>query len=342
MSEEAEKLKEQVTILAPCCVIVKGYTHSCIYDLQRNGIYRFKNKYLALFRGEGMYGNVVVKAGNLSKNEYRFLDGLKKKELCIETYDSDFFCPIDTSEVYTERCCENAIVDRDLWSEYSMEKVSRTLSYLDCAAVCIRYYDKMTIDEIDLDVEKFEESTIVHLEIHFTPRYEISENDIREYKRKRGRVCAVYLYSQTESKVCVLGNNLVIVYTTEMLRDSSQCGYVSEKMMCAQTQFYVESKNYNNCLYRKLSIDVHGNIKNCPAMRDIFGSIYESEEEVKRIFLSETFSSIWNVRKDLVDTCRDCEYRYACQDCRCFRLTKDIYSKPRKCKYNPYEENSTL
>jgi len=41
--------------------------------------------------------------------------------------------------------------------------------------------------------------------------------------------------------------------------------------------------------------------------------------------------------KDKIDVCKDCEYRYACLDCRCFRMNEDIYSKPKKCKYNPYE-----
>lgn len=41
--------------------------------------------------------------------------------------------------------------------------------------------------------------------------------------------------------------------------------------------------------------------------------------------------------KDSVSTCRDCEYRYACFDCRVDRVSPDdFYSKSSNCGYNPH------
>ncbi|HLT42986.1 MAG TPA: hypothetical protein VKZ95_09805, partial [Sphingobacteriaceae bacterium] len=40
----------------------------------------------------------------------------------------------------------------------------------------------------------------------------------------------------------------------------------------------------------------------------------------------------------MVDVCKDCEFRYICQDCRAYlKNSDDLYSKPLKCTYNPYE-----
>lgn len=54
------------------------------------------------------------------------------------------------------------------------------------------------------------------------------------------------------------------------------------------------------------------------------------------------FKKYWNVTKDMIDVCKDCEFRYVCTDCRAYteRTTFDKeeidLSKPLKCGYNPY------
>jgi SPASM domain peptide maturase of grasp-with-spasm system len=52
---------------------------------------------------------------------------------------------------------------------------------------------------------------------------------------------------------------------------------------------------------------------------------------------NESFRKIWSVSKDAIKVCQDCEFRYICQDCRAYTNDEnDPYSKPLKCKYNPY------
>jgi len=49
------------------------------------------------------------------------------------------------------------------------------------------------------------------------------------------------------------------------------------------------------------------------------------------------FKKYWNVTKDQVAVCKDCEFRYICTDCRAYiENPEDMYSKPLKCGYNPY------
>jgi radical SAM protein with 4Fe4S-binding SPASM domain len=49
------------------------------------------------------------------------------------------------------------------------------------------------------------------------------------------------------------------------------------------------------------------------------------------------FTKFWNISKDQISVCQDCEFRYVCQDCRAFTLDNNLYSKPAKCTYNPYQ-----
>jgi len=39
--------------------------------------------------------------------------------------------------------------------------------------------------------------------------------------------------------------------------------------------------------------------------------------------------------EDQIETCKICEYRYICSDCRAFTINNDLYQKPLKCNYNP-------
>jgi len=71
----------------------------------------------------------------------------------------------------------------------------------------------------------------------------------------------------------------------------------------------------------------------------------QSFGNIKDITLAEAiekpdFKKYWNINKDKIHVCKDCEFRYICTDYRAYvKDPKDILSKPLKCSYNPYEGN---
>jgi SPASM domain peptide maturase of grasp-with-spasm system len=51
----------------------------------------------------------------------------------------------------------------------------------------------------------------------------------------------------------------------------------------------------------------------------------------------ENFKKYWNITKDQIAVCKDCEFRHICTDCRAYiEEPNDMYSKPLKCGYDPY------
>ena len=55
---------------------------------------------------------------------------------------------------------------------------------------------------------------------------------------------------------------------------------------------------------------------------------------------SASFKKLWGITKDMIMICSDCEFRYMCVDCRILRSDQsNTYSKPLKCKYDPYTAN---
>jgi len=49
------------------------------------------------------------------------------------------------------------------------------------------------------------------------------------------------------------------------------------------------------------------------------------------------FKKYWQIRKDQIEVCKDCEFRHICTDCRAYTETPDnVYAKPLKCGDDPY------
>ena len=118
------------------------------------------------------------------------------------------------------------------------------------------------------------------------------------------------------------------------------CGVVNFKNLNLNKYFYNESLHHNSCLHKKIAIDIDGNIKNCPSMPQSFGNIKDTTLE--EALAHKDFKKYWNVTKDQIEVCKDCEFRYICTDCRAYTERShtnddglDI-SKPLKCGYDPY------
>ncbi|MGH1516423.1 grasp-with-spasm system SPASM domain peptide maturase [Chryseobacterium sp. JK1] len=117
------------------------------------------------------------------------------------------------------------------------------------------------------------------------------------------------------------------------------CGLIDLKNINLNRNFYLEAQQYNTCLNKKISIDVKGNIKNCPSMPRSYGNIQDTTLE--NALNHPEFKKYWNLTKDSIEVCKDCEFRYICTDCRAYTELTSFNngldtSKPLKCGYNPY------
>ncbi|WP_373564524.1 hypothetical protein [Sphingobacterium sp. E70] len=123
-------------------------------------------------------------------------------------------------------------------------------------------------------------------------------------------------------------------YTSKCILDHSFCGRINEKNFSPNMMLFTESIHFNNCLNKKISIDERGKIKNCPSMTNDFGQ--HGNVSLIKVINDKNFSALWGITKDQVEICQVCEFRYICIDCRAYRSTESITSKPLKCAYNPY------
>ena len=62
----------------------------------------------------------------------------------------------------------------------------------------------------------------------------------------------------------------------------------------------------------------------------------ETQFKINKKFNGCLYKKLWFIKKDDIEICKDCEFRYNCTDCRAFTIENNVYSKPLKCNYNPY------
>lgn len=124
-------------------------------------------------------------------------------------------------------------------------------------------------------------------------------------------------------------------HTRTKLLDSGCCGVINQNYFVSSIAVFTESQHYNNCLNKKISIDVDGYIKNCPSMTNNFRHV--DTTSLANALEDQNFKKLWTVTKDQIDVCKECEFRYVCTDCRAFvDNPEDELSKPLKCGYDPY------
>lgn len=195
------------------------------------------------------------------------------------------------------------------------------------------------IDFLALE-ETFDSSCLESIEIFSSFHAEIDENFIKSLSDNTKRIYSLIFYN-CETAPFGTEKNLPfeLVFTKQHLQINS-CGKVSIEYFDTNITKVLEAINHNSCLHKKIGIDIHGNIKNCPAMPQSFGNI--NQTTLEQALAHPNFKDYWNLTKEEIETCKDCEFRNICTDCRAYteqthfnQQGLDI-SKPLKCGYNPY------
>lgn len=104
------------------------------------------------------------------------------------------------------------------------------------------------------------------------------------------------------------------------------------------SEFFAKMKLGHNCFLDKICISPDGRVYPCVMERKVdYGSL--KTQSLYDVLNSVTAKKFRGITKDSVKICQDCEYRYACFDCRVKARgleQENLYAKPWWCGYNPY------
>jgi SPASM domain peptide maturase of grasp-with-spasm system len=230
----------------------------------------------------------------------------------------------------------NSIIDFGLENIAYLPQIIASLDNLGCRYVQLRFFEKIDLAELKKVIHLSDNSIIEYIDI--TLPYNGNEpNDYENLVEQNSRINSLIIFEYPNhfsySKQNKKGRGNIFTYPDKIT--VSSCGIVSPHFFGTNIHLFTESQHHNACLNRKISIDQNGEIKNCPSMTESYGNIKDTS--LQEALNHPDFKKYWNIKKDQISVCQDCEFRHICTDCRAYlENPEDIYSKPLKCGYNPY------
>jgi SPASM domain peptide maturase of grasp-with-spasm system len=324
------------------CIPVKGYKRSIIFDFQRSTFEFIPNvlyEILTEHKSKTIQDIKEIYGADAESYIDEYLSFLIKNEfafLCTEE-EFELFPEMDTS-YFDSSLISNFIID--IGDEYlhEFDYVFNELKLIRCKHVQVRFFRKTTRKELDdLLVNTLDKNfRSIHLILPFNSQL---DKDALMFLHSNYPVDRIDIYNtpaaQLKSLRRLRSKYYPIFYTSSNITDETHCGIISPSFFQINTALFTESLKYNTCLHKKMSIDKNGYIKNCPSMKDHYGHI--SNTGLLQALDIPAFKALWDIKKDLVNICKDCEFRHICTDCRAYIATpENIYSKPAKCNYDPY------
>ena len=326
--------------LFSCCVPVKGHCRSIIYDLNRHHIHFIPNSLYFIIRNNKnkTLFKILTK---FNKSERRILleyfNFLEERELIfpLEEYEMKRFPKLPLSWDFPSSC-SNAIIDIGIRSKYDFYNLINQLNDLYCFHLQIRFFDFLEISEIVKILEYINSLSFSAIQLVIDYKIYNNERPYIDLMERYWKLSKIEVFNAPEKKIVPVVEfvSMVIFYTKDF-KDKNQCGNIDQKYFSIEMNHFTEAQHFNTCLNRKICIDENGEVKNCPSMTKSFGHI--DDVNLKKIITNFEFTKIWSIRKDDIDVCKDCEFRYICTDCRCYiKSPENIYSQPARCGYNPY------
>jgi SPASM domain peptide maturase of grasp-with-spasm system len=207
------------------------------------------------------------------------------------------------------------------------------LDSLGCSSIQFRAFSKFDKSRVLHILDLVAESRIQDLKF-LIPDKIFNYDELRNVLQGNARVSEVVIFGAFENREESIYNASVF-YTSKKEISAKSCGVICSSNFSVSISHYTEARSHNSCLNKKISVDKIGNIKSCPSSSLVFGNVFENT--LGEILKKGEVKKMWDITKDQIEVCKDCEFRYMCTDCRVFTEdSSSLSSKPEKCNYDPY------
>ena len=201
---------------------------------------------------------------------------------------------------------------------------------------CAEVHDTVTgikgsFDRMTRTVRRLTENNItVSSAIIIMKENERYVKEIQDFARSSGMKCSRYdvireVFSGTQKEH--VPSNPEVISKVYLLRPNFK----------ADRDLFISNINHNSCFYGKITVQDNGNVIPCEFERDyVYGNIRENN--ISEIIYNDRTKALWFMDFGKIETCRDCEFRFACHDCRPLgkSVSGNIAARNPRCKYNPY------
>lgn len=336
-------MEERFIIFFENCIVTKGNNRCLISDIQRGNSELMPIEFYFFVKevkSKVSIAKLIEKYGEDNKKiVLEYIDYIIEKEwgFYAKKEELDLFPQLELKFNHPSDIT-NAIIHLKDFEENIFEKIINELEILSCKDIVLIFEKSFDLEKSKLFNRIMENTRVKSLELYI-PYSAINENIILDVKVDV--LTKIIVFGSKIDKICPFNKNHFydLIYTNKEMKDFKFCGVVDIEYFNTNDLKIFESLNHNSCLHKKISIDKDGFIRNCPSMPQHFGNIKDTTLE--EALNHPDFKKYWNVTKDMIAVCKDCEFRHICTDCRAYtertHFEGDIdLSKPLKCGYNPY------
>lgn len=337
-------------VLFETCQIIEGRNRNIIIDYAHDSIYDLGKEHVQLLNL--LKTNPILKVqaefeDEESMNNFEeFLKFLISQEMAFVTHYPENFPKISKHLHNDSLRIIDSIIEISPTSQMEdIDKFCYEISELGCQEIVVWLVSgpiaHTSIKNVLDILQKYE---FCYIEVHGMHIGEMTQRKIAwSLVEQYACLKRIYLYSSDKADRVDVVNQMngfapmslgEIIYVKEDFEDGQCCGQIHFNSLDFSGYWVANMLlKKNGCLYKKISLTKDGTIRNCPCLNVAYGHIQNTA--VKYVIQSKKFRLWGDIRKDDIHVCKECEYRYNCTDCRAFRLSSDLLSKPAKCKYNP-------
>lgn len=325
------------------CIPVKGISRSLICDLQRNDYELIPTSLcdiLLRFPIFDLSDLIAVYGESEQETLTEYIQFLQDNSFGFWTDQPELF-PALSMAWQSASPISNAIIDSDQDSTHNFADLFQQLENLKCEHVLLRFFAPIEAEKLIEIVELLDRSSITSIDLSIPYDPDFTDEDYRSFLRRFPRITQLIIHSSPENKSFTEAEHrydlMALIYTTQTISNETHCGVIHPGYFVTNLPNFLESQKHNSCLNGKISINKNGQICNCPSMPTKFGNAKETT--LKNVLTDPTFTAPWSVDKSQIETCRVCEFRFICTDCRAFTENNHPLGKPSKCGYDPYSGN---
>lgn len=330
-------------MLSASCAFVEGTELALIYDFQHHTALRVPAVLQKILHGLAASAQRSIQVGALRTSrpslsglvDAALLSGLRAGVLQLTATPERF--PPRPFRFDPPAQISNAVLDLGDALPYDLGALFTELASLGCEHVLIRCARKEPLAFIEEVMCGLTDKPPLFIEWWVLFSDSLAREEVRELCRRHPRITSLLMFGAPDDAEWLrtrsgIGNILTLQRTMPLDSEPQAPPTISE--LGIDAQLYAESQRAHSFFHRKLAIGQAGEIKNAPATRQSFGFV--GQRALREIVATPEFRHLGTIRKDQIEGCRDCAYRYACVDPREPLLTPSgTYRHTTPCPQQP-------
>jgi SPASM domain peptide maturase of grasp-with-spasm system len=323
------------------CFIIDGAERALIYDLHRGDYHIITRELSGAIRNctSRCFTDLFNALPPEDLDFYEpFIEDLITRDCLIPTDAGEvgYFEPMDTAWQYPYKV-SNAIIEYSGQSPFDLVEVLAKIEQLNCQAVEIRFSDAWDFSFYERLSKAIDGMIFRHIDMLIQYKTGQEEIFLFELKHLHPAFFWVTQYNAPEDKMIknALDKNAGLKRTRKQYSEIVNDHQVYPKNFYINKEFFTESIRHNPYFNGKIVVLQNGSVQNATNQARSFG--YINDIDLHTLLKNDDFTSLWDVSKDHIKVCKECEFRNMCMDSRIpFQNVGNEWEYAEPCNYNPY------